>query len=209
MCKITTTQRILDESLSLFSKKGYHSVSVEEIAKAVGIKAPSLYKHYKSKKHIFDAIFSEMKELYAQHMEQIFMNGISPEVDSQMFGDMSEAQLLQIGYFLFSYFLHNNYNQKIRKMLVIEQFSNKEVTSIYSSEYFDKPIQFQETIFLSLINLGKFKKSNPKIMAIHFYAPIHHLIALCDRQPEREKEALVLLENHIKQFNQIYKMEDN
>ena len=44
-----TRQRILTEALSLFSKKGYEAVSVEQIAKAVGIKAPSLYKHYKSK----------------------------------------------------------------------------------------------------------------------------------------------------------------
>lgn len=94
-------------------------------------------------------------------------------------------------------------------MFVIEQFSNTEVASIYIREYFDKPIQFQETIFSSLIHQGKFKKGNPKIMALHFYTPIHHLIALCDIQPEREQEALSLLEDHIKQFNQLYKTEDH
>ena len=40
-----TKQRILEKSLELFSTKGYDSVSVGEIAKAVGIKAPSLYKN--------------------------------------------------------------------------------------------------------------------------------------------------------------------
>ena len=35
-----TKQRILEKSLELFSTKGYDSVSVGEIAKAVGIKAP-------------------------------------------------------------------------------------------------------------------------------------------------------------------------
>lgn len=96
MENIKTKQKILDESLTLFSTKGYHSVSVQEIAKAVGIKAPSLYKHYESKQHIFDAIFREMEERYAQQMAQIPMSGISPELDSQMFTDISEAQLLQI-----------------------------------------------------------------------------------------------------------------
>ena len=43
-----TKQRILEKSLELFSTKGYDSVSVGEIAKAVGIKAPSLYNHFPS-----------------------------------------------------------------------------------------------------------------------------------------------------------------
>ena len=41
-----TKERILEEALSLFSKKGFKAVTVEEIAQKVGIKAPSLYKHY-------------------------------------------------------------------------------------------------------------------------------------------------------------------
>lgn len=51
-----TKQRILEKSLELFSAKGYDAVSVGEIAKAVGIKAPSLYNHFPSKQAIFDAI---------------------------------------------------------------------------------------------------------------------------------------------------------
>lgn len=51
-----TKQRILDEALTLFSEKGYANVFVGDIAERVGIKAPSLYKHYKNKRAIFDAI---------------------------------------------------------------------------------------------------------------------------------------------------------
>ena len=51
-----TKQRILEKSLELFSTKGYDAVSVGEIAKAVGIKAPSLYNHFPSKQAIFGAI---------------------------------------------------------------------------------------------------------------------------------------------------------
>lgn len=40
--KEDTKQRILDEALRLFSQSGYDAVSVERIASAVGIKAPSL-----------------------------------------------------------------------------------------------------------------------------------------------------------------------
>ena len=51
-----TKKKILDVALTLFSEKGYGNVYVEHIAKGVGIKAPSLYKHYKSKQDIFEAI---------------------------------------------------------------------------------------------------------------------------------------------------------
>ena len=39
MKKETTKQRILTEAVKLFSKEGYAAVSVDQIAKAVGIKA--------------------------------------------------------------------------------------------------------------------------------------------------------------------------
>ena len=41
-----TRQKNLDKALGLFAAKGYDSVSVGEIAQAVGIKAPSLYNHF-------------------------------------------------------------------------------------------------------------------------------------------------------------------
>ena len=47
-----TKQKILDKALELFSAQDYDSVSVGQIAKAVGIKAPSLYNHFPSKQAI-------------------------------------------------------------------------------------------------------------------------------------------------------------
>ena len=57
-----TKERILSQALTLFAQKGYEAVSVEEIAAAVGIKAPSLYKHYKGKRDIFDHIVAHMNQ---------------------------------------------------------------------------------------------------------------------------------------------------
>ena len=58
----TTKERILTEAVKLFAKEGYEAVTVDQIAKAVGIKAPSLYKHYKSKRDIFDSILRVMEQ---------------------------------------------------------------------------------------------------------------------------------------------------
>ena len=203
---MTTKEKIIDEALTLFSIRGFNAVTVEEIAKGVGIKAPSLYKHYKSKQCIFNAIIEEMQSRYLQQMEQLHMNGLTPEIDIPIFENITEQQLLQIGQVLFSYFLHDEYNRKFRKMLILEQFNNETIRNIYVNQYFDNPISFQETVFSSLISQKLMREYDPKIVAIHFYAPINFLIALCDAQPEREIEAFALLEKHIKQFNSIYRI---
>ena len=64
---MTTKQKILNEALSLFSEKGYSAVYVGDIAEAVGIKTPSLYKHYKSKQDIFNSCV----EVFSERMENI------------------------------------------------------------------------------------------------------------------------------------------
>ena len=43
---MTTKERIRYEALNLFSEKGFDTVSVRDIASAVGIKESSLYNHY-------------------------------------------------------------------------------------------------------------------------------------------------------------------
>ena len=53
-------QRILDESLKLFSTNGYEATSIAQIAEAVGIKKASLYSHFKSKGEILDTVIEEM-----------------------------------------------------------------------------------------------------------------------------------------------------
>ena len=49
---MSTKEKILDAALTLFAENGYDGTSVEQIASIVGIKAPSLYKHYKGKEDI-------------------------------------------------------------------------------------------------------------------------------------------------------------
>ena len=87
-----TKQRILLEALRLFSKRGYDAVSVEQIASAVGIKAPSLYKHYKSKKDVFDAIFEDTAKRYEEFIQtiSIFANKIAPNPAIEARADIIE-----------------------------------------------------------------------------------------------------------------------
>lgn len=99
-----TKKKILEEALKLFSEKGYSDVYVNDIAKAVGIKAPSLYKHYKNKEEIFQAILVELKESYTRQAAGIGIDGNSASVDVGIYRAVSEENLIEMGKNLFLYF---------------------------------------------------------------------------------------------------------
>lgn len=91
---MTTKEKVLLESLKLFSKKGYDAVGVEEIANAVGIKAPSIYKHYKGKKDIFEAIFEETSKRYDSFADSIAVHMTYSEHDIQTLNEISPDILI-------------------------------------------------------------------------------------------------------------------
>lgn len=204
---MTTKQKILDEAMTLFAEKGYSAVCVGEIAEAVGIKAPSLYKHFKSKQDIFNAILDQMRSNYDKQAAALNINGNNAKGDAPVLALVSEDVLVQVGIELFRFFLHDDYASKFRKMLTIEQFHNSELSMLYSKQYVDDPLAYQSTIFAYISASGGFINAAPNIMALHFYAPIYMMLTMCDRQPEREKEALQLIEEHIKQFRTVYSKE--
>jgi AcrR family transcriptional regulator len=199
-----TKQRILDEALTLFSEKGYANVYVADIAKRVGIKAPSLYKHYKNKRAIFDAIIEEMNRRFLEQAGALQINGADAVADAEIYKQISEEQLIALGKNLFLYFLHDDYTGRFRKMLTIEQFHDKELAAAYMKQYVDDPLSYQGMLLGLMASSGVLQTENAEIMTLHFYAPIYMLLTICDREPEREAEALKTLEAHIRQFNRLY-----
>ncbi|MGN0354257.1 MAG: TetR/AcrR family transcriptional regulator [Muricoprocola sp.] len=93
---MNTKQKILLESLRLFSQRGYDAVSVEQIAVAVGIKAPSLYKHYKSKKDIFHAIFEETARRYEAFTDTISVHVQNSEQDFIIFEQITADNIASL-----------------------------------------------------------------------------------------------------------------
>ena len=199
-----TKHRILDEALTLFSEKGYANVFVNDIAERVGIKAPSLYKHFKSKKAVFDAIIDEMNHRFEQQAQFLSINGTDPAADVEVYKNMDEDHLVKLGNDLFRYYLHDSYTKRFRKMLTLEQFQEKDLARVYSQQYFDMPLSYQGMLLGLLTAQGLLAADNVPIMTLHFYAPIYLLLTLCDREPEREEEALRLMEEHIRQFDKLY-----
>ena len=201
---MNTKEKILDEALTLFSEKGYANVFVGDIADRVGIKAPSLYKHFKNKQAIFDAIIDEMNRRFEEQAKAMQINGNDAAKDAGIYETLSEDQLLKLGREFFLYYLHDDYNRKFRKMLTIEQFHEKDLAKVYSKLYVDDPLSYQGMLFGFMVTAGVLKTENVQVMTMHFYAPIYFMLTVCDREPEREPEMLKLLDEHIKQFDRLY-----
>lgn len=201
---MNTKEKILDEALTLFSEKGYANVFVGDIAERVGIKAPSLYKHYKNKQAIFDAIIDEMKRRFEEQAKAMQINGNDAAKDAGIYKSMPEDRLLKLGREFFLYYLHDDYNRKFRKMLTIEQFHDKDLGRVYSKLYVDDPLSYQGMLFGFMVTAGVLKTDNVQVMTLHFYAPIYFMLTVCDREPERESEMLKLLDAHIRQFDRLY-----
>ena len=200
-----TKSRILDEALTLFSQKGYANVYVGEIADRVGIKAPSLYKHFRSKRAIFDAIIGEMDRRFLEEAKTLRIRGNDAAADAGIYKSLSEEQLIRLGTDMFLYQLHDDYARRFRKMLTIEQFRDPSLGTAYSRQYIDAPLSYEGTLLGIMAEQGVLQAGNAEVMTLHFYAPFYMLMTVCDREPDRETEAVRILEEHIRQFNRLYR----
>ena len=199
-----TKQRILLEALRLFSKRGYDAISVEQIASAVGIKAPSLYKHYKSKKDIFDAIFEDTAKRYEEFIQTISIPVTDSKQDIVVFENITAEDLVQKVKSLIEYSLHDEYISKFRKMMTIEQFRSPELSKLYSDRYVNQIQNYHTDLFTKMIEAGVLKKEDPCILAMVYDAPILVMLSECDRHPEKEEECIKKLEDHVRLFYRTY-----
>ena len=182
-----TKQKILDKALELFSAQDYDSVSVGQIAKAVGIKAPSLYNHFPSKQAIFDAIVASTA---VQNAAQ----------DIPAFTEITADALFEKVRQIFEYSLHDNTISRFRRMMTLEQFRSPELAALYSRRYVERVLAYHAGIFRALIAAGEITAEDPNALAMLYVSPVLTLIGICDRQPERENECLDQLKRHVSLF---------
>lgn len=195
-----TKQKILDKALELFSTQGYDSVSVGELAKAVGIKAPSLYNHFPSKQAIFDAIVESTAVQYESDTDQINIHVQNAAQDIPVFTEITADALFEKVRQIFEYSLHNETISRFRRMMTIEQFRSPELAALYSRRYVERVLDYHAGIFQALIAAGEITAEDPDALAMMYVSPVLTLIGICDRQPEREQECLGKLQNHVRLF---------
>lgn len=195
-----TKKKILDKALELFAAQGYDSVSVGEIAQAVGIKAPSLYNHYPSKQAIFDAIVDATAKQYEADTDKADIHVQNSARDIPVFTEITKEALFEKVRQIFEYSLHDETISRFRKMMTIEQFRSPELAALYSRRYVERLVEYHADIFRALISAGEITAADPETLSMTYVAPVLTLIGVCDRQPERESECLDKLKRHVYLF---------
>ena len=199
---MTTKQKILKEALTLFAEKGYGAVYVGDIAKAVGIKAPSLYKHYRSKQDIFDSCV----EVFSERMEQVRNELRLPDTPRAevSYQTVTTEKLTDFATALFLFYLKDEVAAKFRKMLMIERYHNPELNRLFEELFINGAIDYEEKIFSDLIDAQIVKEEDPHILALRFYSPIFYLLQKYDMRPDEEETAKQELASMVQEFCRTY-----
>ena len=195
MHTISTKDRILDSALTLFSEKGYDGVGVDLIAEKAGLKGPSLYKHFKGKEEILDALIGKVGTYY----EENFGSEMNPgDIPSSM-EKLIESSLRRI-----RFTIRDDTIKKTRRILTMEQFRSHRIAQLASKHSLDG-IQFMYRILLQgMMDTGVLRQEDSDLLSMELVSPIALLIQMCDREPEREPEAMERIEAHLRHFARVY-----
>ncbi|SDX93016.1 TetR/AcrR family transcriptional regulator [Eubacterium barkeri] len=204
-----TRNKIIFAALDLFSVGGYSRVSVKDIAAAVGIKDASLYKHFKGKEAIFNTIVTEMEERMAEMSHRLALPDANTINVASFYAALNADTLIALSRQVFLFYWKDDFAAKYRRMLSMEQFCNPEVCTIYRRTFMSDAIEYLTLVFTQLIQCGAFIPGDPQVMAMNFYAPIFLLLSRYDDFPEKEDEALALLDVQVREFYRIYRRGPN
>ncbi|MBO6307858.1 MAG: TetR/AcrR family transcriptional regulator [Oribacterium sp.] len=195
MKKGNTKERLIMAALDLFSVKGYEGTSVEEIAKAVGIKAPTIYKYLPGKEALLQALVEKADEEYGNGMAQ-GMEGAENICSGR---DLKEFALRSL-----EFTINNEMAVKMRRLLTIEQYRNEQFAES-ATRYHVETIQsiFAE-IFRKMMDKGLMIQGDADIYALEFAAPVTLMIQMSDRQPEKKAQALDKINRHFDVFIERY-----
>lgn len=191
----STKERILEVALNLFSQSGFYGTSMSDIAGELGLTKAALYRHFSGKEKIMDAILDIREEYYEKNFGSLTHLPKIPE-SVEALRDLSLNQI--------KFTMHDPDIKKCRKLFVIEQFRNERMAELATRHFLTGLESMYSLIFEKMMEKGILKQSEPGFMAFEYVTPITMMIQLCDRQPEKEDEALERIRQHIDNFLKIY-----
>ncbi|MGN1116755.1 MAG: TetR/AcrR family transcriptional regulator [Candidatus Ornithomonoglobus sp.] len=197
MKKTDTKEKILNEALKLFAAKGYEAVGVAEIADAVGIKAPSLYKHYKNKRAIFDSIIERVNEMDTEQAGNYEMPEGTIEETEAAYKNIPLEKIKAYTKAMLLYWTEEEFSRNFRKLLTLEQYKNPEMGRLYQQYISGGPVQYMADVLAEMTS----SEREAYQLALEFYGPMYLLYSIYDGTGDKDRVA-ALLEGHIESFLQ-------
>ncbi len=174
-------EEILDVALHLFARDGYEAVSVSQIAGALDMTKGALYRHYKSKKDIFDCIVKRMEQGDSDQAADYDMPEDDKEDMPEKYEAVSLSDFVEYSKSMFEYWTEDDFASSFRKMLTIEQFRNDEMQGLYQQYLASGPVSYVKDLFESM----DIENANDK--AVRFYAIMYFYYSAYDGAKDKEK----------------------
>ena len=174
-------EEILIVALHLFARDGYEAVSVSQIAGELDMTKGALYRHYKSKKDIFDCIVQRMEQ---QDGEQARRNEVleeSIEKVPEEYQNVSVEDFVGYSKSMFEYWTEDDFASSFRKMLTLEQFRNEEMQNLYQQYLVSGPAEYVKDLFKNM------EIKNPEEEAVKFYANMFFYYSVYDGATDKTK----------------------
>ena len=160
-----TKNRILEEAIELFAKKGYKGVSIRELARSVGIKESSIYNHYGSKDEILTAIL----DLFTSKMEGTVLT--EDEIEEKITA-YSPEEFWWVGTSKFMDATESARMEKISLIVFQEMFRDVRARDIALKELFSRQQELIELIFTKMKERGIIGQMDTEALANAYSYPM-------------------------------------
>ena len=174
-------EKILIVALHLFARDGYEAVSVSQIAGELDMTKGALYRHYKSKRDIFDCIVQRMEQQDSEQARQNEVPEESIEKVPEEYQNVSVEDFVGYSKSMFEYWTEDDFASSFRKMLTLEQFRNEEMQNLYQQYLVSGPTEYVKDLFKNM------EIKNPEENAIKFYANMFFYYSVYDGATDKTK----------------------
>ena len=174
-------EEILIVALHLFARDGYEAVSVSQIAGELDMTKGALYRHYKSKRDIFDCIVQRMEQQDGEQASEYDMPENEKEKMSEQYENVSLDDLVEYSKSMYEYWTEDDFASSFRKMLTIEQFRSEEMQNLYQQYLVSGPAEYVKDLFKNM------EIKNPEETAVKFYANMFFYYSLYDGAADKAK----------------------
>ena len=174
-------EEILIVALHLFARDGYEAVSVSQIAGELDMTKGALYRHYKSKRDIFDCIVQRMEQQDSEQARQNEVPEESIEKTPEEYQNVSLDDFVEYSKSMFEYWTEVDFASSFRKMLTIEQFRSEEMQNLYQQYLVSGPAEYVKDLFKNM------EIKNPEETAVKFYANMFFYYSMYDGAADKAK----------------------
>ena len=174
-------EEILIVALHLFARDGYEAVSVSQIAGELDMTKGALYRHYKSKRDIFDSIVKRMEQQDSEQARENEVPEESIEKTPEEYQNVSFDDFVEYSKSMFEYWTEDDFASSFRKMLTIEQFRSEGMQKLYQQYLVSGPAEYVKDLFKNM------EIKNPKENAVKFYANMFFYYSVYDGAADKAK----------------------